>query len=416
MRADSMAAATDIRILFGTEIDWSSPPMRYKFMRDRDELDAADPEFDELGFSTRAIHQPVDLSLNHPAQSVRKISGADNNAHSATDMLEKTLARLEGAEAGLVLSSGLAAFNMLALALLSEGDEMIVHRQVCTDTAALMEKTLTRAGITMVPVDLSLPANICRAVTPRTRLIYFDTPTNPLGDILDIAAIAECGRSCGLKIVVDSTFASPALQRPIEHGADIVLQSLTKYINGHGDTLGGALLGDTAIIHKLRETNLRFPEATVISPQASFLILRGLKTLALRMDRHSSAAHAIALTLETHPAVAWVRYPFLPSHPNHSIARRQMSGGSGMLAFGLRAGRDGATAMISRLRLIQSGVNLAEVGSLICHSARLTSTRHLSLSGGGLCDALGDDVIRCSVGLEDAEDLIEDILEALDFG
>ncbi|WP_246722278.1 trans-sulfuration enzyme family protein [Rhizobium laguerreae] len=266
-------------------------------------------------------------------------------------MLEKTLARLEGAEAGLVLSSGLAAFNMLALALLSEGDEMIVHRQVCTDTAALMEKTLTRAGITMVPVDLSLPANICRAVTPRTRLIYFDTPTNPLGDILDIAAIAECGRSCGLKIVVDSTFASPALQRPIEHGADIVLQSLTKYINGHGDTLGGALLGDTAIIHKLRETNLRFPEATVISPQASFLILRGVKTLALRMDRHSSAAHAIALTLETHPAVAWVRYPFLPSHPNHSIARRQMSGGSGMLAFGLRAGRDGATAMIGRLRL-----------------------------------------------------------------
>ncbi|WP_246730044.1 trans-sulfuration enzyme family protein [Rhizobium ruizarguesonis] len=260
---------------------------------------------------------------------------------------------------------------------------------------------------------LSLPANICRAVTPRTRLIYFDTPTNPL---CDIAAIAECGRSCGLKIVVDSTFASPALQRPIEHGADIVLQSLTKYINGHGDTLGGALLGDTAIIHKLRETNLRFPEATVISPQASFLILRGVKTLALRMDRHSSAAHAIALTLETHPAVAWVRYPFLPSHPNHSIARRQMSGGSGILAFGLRAGRDGATAMISRLLLIQSGVNLAEVGSLICHSARLTSTRHLSLSGGGLCDALGDDVIRCSVGLEDAEDLIEDILEALDFG
>lgn len=383
-------------------------------MQDRNEADAVDPEFDDLGFSTRAIHQPAHLSRNHDAPASRK-SGADNDHQSATDMLEKTLARLEGAQAGLVLSSGLTAFNMLAVSLLSKGDEMIVHRPVCTETAALMENTLSRAGIIMVPVDLSLPANIHRSVTPKTRLIYFETPTNPLGDILDIASIAECGRSCGVKIAVDSTFASPALQRPIEHGADIVLQSLTKYINGHGDTLGGALMGETAIVQKLRETSLRSPQATAISPQASFLILRGLKTLALRMDRHSSAAHAIALSLEAHPAVAWVRYPYLQSHPNYSIARRQMSAGSGMLAFGLRAGRDGASAMIARLRLISSGVNLAEVGSLICHSARLTSARHLSLAGSGLCDTLGDDVIRCSVGLEDAEDLIEDILQALDF-
>ncbi|MBY3165738.1 hypothetical protein HFO65_34840 [Rhizobium laguerreae] len=160
-----------------------------------------------------------------------------------------------------------------------------------------------------------------------------------------------------------------------------------------------------------QRSNLRSSEATAISPQASFLILRGLKTLALRMDRHSSVAHAIALTLEAHPAVSWVRYPHLHSHPNYSIARKQMSGGSGLLAFGLRAGKDGASALISRLRLISSGVNLAEVGRLVCHSARLTSARHRSLAGGGLCDTLGDDVIRCSVGLEDSEGL----LQALDF-
>ena len=381
--------------------------MSSKFPQNRDDRGDTDAGVDDFGFSTRSIHER--------SKFFRDTRKTGKNEQSATCMLEKKLAYLEGAEAGLVLASGMAAFNTLALSLLSEGDEMIVHKPVCTETAALMEATLSRAGLKMVPVDLSDPANIHRSVTRRTRLVYFETPTNPLSDVLDISAIAECSRVHGLKIAVDSTFASPALQRPIEHGADIVLQSLTKYINGHGDTLGGALLGDAAIVQKLRETSLRHLHATAISPQASFLILRGLKTLALRMDRHSSAAHAIALTLEVHPAVAWVRYPFLQSHPNYSISRRQMSGGSGMVAFGLHAGKDGARAMISGLRLISPGVNLAEVGSLICHSAHLTSTRHLSLEGSGRCDMLGEDVIRCSVGLEDAEDLIEDILQALDF-
>lgn len=159
-------------------------------------------------------------------------------------------------------------------------------------------------------------------MTPRTRRVYFETPTNPLGDILDIRAIAECVHAHGLMIVVDSTLASPALQCPITHGADLVLQSLSKYINGHGDTLGGALLGPAAVIDRLRQCSPRYDRAASISPQASFLILRGLKTLALRMVRHSSAAHAVALTLETHPAVSWVRYPFLKSHPGYAIAHK----------------------------------------------------------------------------------------------
>lgn len=407
--------------------------MNSKFTQDCDDSGETDAGFDDFGFSTRAIHEPFHSSRNSGAHrrdelvmarnatafgkggEVAAFNAADNHAQSATHILENKLAHLEGAEAGLVLASGLAAFSTLARTLLSEGDEMIVHKPVCTETAALMETTLSQAGIRMVPVDLSVPCNIHRSVTHRTRLVYFETPTNPLSDILDISAIAECSRAHGVKIAVDSTFASPALQRPLEHGADIVLQSLTKYINGHGDTRGGAVLGEAAIVQKLRETSLRYRHATAISAQASFLILRGLQTLALRMDRHSSAAHAIALALEAHPAVAWVRYPLLESHPNYALARRQMSGGSGMLAFGLRAGRDGARAMISRLRLISSGVNLAEVGSLICHSASLTSTRHLSLEASDLCDTLGEDVIRCSVGLEDAEDLIEDIWQALDF-
>lgn len=292
---------------------------------------------------------------------------------------------------------------------------MIVHRPVCTDTAYLMREIVSAVGARLVPADLSDPEAIGRSITARTRIIYFDTPTNPLNNILDIAAIAEHAHAYGLKVAVDGTFATPVLQRPLGHGADIVLHSLSKYINGHGDTIGGALLGEAAVIRQLREESLRQRHETTISPQASFLILRGLNTLVLRMDQHCNAAHTLALTLEAHPSVAWVRYPFLNSHPDHGIARRQMSGGSGMLTFGLQSGPEGATAMIGRLRLIRSGGNLAEVGSFICGSARLTNARHLSLAGSEFCDSLGEDVIRCSVGLEDAEDLVEDLLMALDF-
>ncbi|NRQ19133.1 L-methionine gamma-lyase [Ensifer sesbaniae] len=292
---------------------------------------------------------------------------------------------------------------------------MIIHRPVCTDTAHLIREIVSAVGARLMPVDLSDPEVIGRLITARARIVYLDTPTNPLNNILDIAAIAERAHAHGLMVAVDSTFATPALQRPLEHGADIVLHSLSKYINGHGDTVGGALLGKAAVIRQLREEAFRHRHETAISPQASFLILRGLNTLALRMDQHCNAAHALALTLEAHPYVAWVRYPFLDSHPDHEIARRQMSGGSGMLAFGLHKGAEGATAMTRRLRLIKSGGNLAEIGSFICGSARLTHARHLSLAGSEFCASLGEDFIRCSVGLEDAEDLVEDLLVALDF-
>jgi len=391
--------------------------MSRKFPPDRIVSNEAGVGFDDLGFSTRTIHERSKLVQDGDALSSAAASSKEREGdeQSSTQALEKKLADLEGAEAGLVLASGLAGFRTLAISLMSNGDEMIVHRPACTETAVLMEKTLSGAGIKMVPVDLSDPANIHRWATDRTRLIYFETPTNPLNEILDIAAIAQTSRSLGLKVAVDNTFASPALQRPIEHGADIVVQSLTKYINGHGDTLGGALLADDATVQKMRETSLRSPSSTAISQHASFLILRGVKTLALRMDRHSSAAHAIALTLEAHPAVAWVRYPLLHSHPNYSTACRQMSGGSGLLAFGLHAGKDGAGKMISRLRLVTPAVSLAEVGSLICGSASLSGARHLPLHGHHFCSVLGEDVLRFSAGLEDPEDLVEDVLQALSF-
>jgi len=273
---------------------------------------------------------------------------------------------------------------------------------------------LPRFGIKVVSVDLADPGNLDAAITKRTRLVYFETPVNPLSAILDIRSIAERAHSQGVKVAVDSTFASPALQRPIEHGADIVLHSLTKYINGHGDALGGALLGDAATLHKLHETGLRYITGCAISPLASFLILRGLKTLTLRMARHSATALAVARMLEAHPAVAWVSYPFLDSHPAQAIARRQMSDGSGMLAFGLHSGFDGARMLMDRLHMITLAVSLGDADTLICHPATLKRARQSIRANTHLPPGVSDDLIRLSVGLEDAEDIIGDLEQAMD--
>ncbi|MBQ0820474.1 aminotransferase class I/II-fold pyridoxal phosphate-dependent enzyme [Microvirga sp. HBU67558] len=387
-----------------------------------------------LGFDTRAIHHafdpvafkraaqpPVFLTSTYAFESV----GANDAAaalggrlyareyNPTTEILEQRLANLEGAEAGLVVSTGMAAFGTLILSLLSRGDELVVHNTLYSNTVAMVEQGLPRFGIKVVPVDLSNPLNLEAAITAKTKLVYFETPVNPVSAILDITAITECAHAHGVKVAVDSTFASPALQRPIKHGADIVLHSLTKYINGHGDTLGGALLGDAETLHLLHETGLRYITGATLSPHSAFLIMRGLKTLTLRMDRHSASALAIAGMLEAHPAVSWVSYPFLDSHPDHAIARRQMAQGSGMMAFGLHAGFDGARTMLDRLKLITRAVSLGDTDSLIYHPASITRARQRIRQDAHMVSGVGDELIRLSVGLEDVNDLIGDLRHAL---
>ncbi|CAH2394216.1 MULTISPECIES: trans-sulfuration enzyme family protein [Mesorhizobium] len=388
-----------------------------------------------LAFATRAIHHGYDLAgFSNSVQTPVFLTStygfesvAANEAAAAlggrlyareynptTEILEKRLANLEGAEAGLVLASGMAAFGTLILSLLSQGDELIVHKTLYSNTLAMVEQGLPQFGIKVVAVDLSNPSNLNGAITDRTRLVFFETPINPLSRILDIAGIAEHAHSRGVKVAVDSTFASPALQRPLELGADIVIHSLTKYINGHGDALGGVILGDAKTLHLLRETGLRYLTGAALSPLSAFLILRGLKTLTLRMARHSASGLAVAQALEAHPAVAWVSYPFLGSHPDHEIARRQMSQGSGMLALGLQTGFEGARRMMDRLKLIIRAVSLGDADSLIYHPASLTRSRKSIRTDAHLPDGVGDDLMRLSVGLEDAADLIADLEQALD--
>jgi len=215
-------------------------------------------------------------------------------------------------------------------------------------------------------------------------------------------------------VVVDSTFASPALQRPLDHGADLVVHSLTKYINGHGDLLGGVVLGDAATVHKIRKAGLRYLTGATLSPMLCFLVLRGLKTLTLRMRQHGESALKIAQMLAAHPAVEVVRYPFLTDNAGHAIAQRQMKHGSGMLSFDLKSGEQGAIRMIDRLRLISRAISLGDTETLITHPGALIRANQQVEPGARLSEGVTMKLVRLSVGLEDVDDLIADLKQALD--
>lgn len=390
-----------------------------------------------LGFHTRAIHHGYDPSTANGAvsppiymtstyafpdvDSANAVVAGDchgylyGREHNPTQtLIERRIADLEGAEEGVVTASGMAAISSLFLSLLSPGDEIIVHQTLYSNTTALVSEGLPRFGIKVVKVDLSDPANLGPAITRNSRLVYFETPINPTAEVLDIAAIATIAHSANLRVVVDSTFASPALQRPIEHGADIVVHSLTKYINGHGDLLGGIVLGDAETMHKVRGLGLRYLTGATLSPMACFLVLRGLKTLPLRMRQHSENALAVAEMLAAHPAVRIVRYPFLPGSAHYEIARKQMSNGGGMLSFELKTGYDGALRMMDRLKLIARAVSLGDAESLIMHPGALLQARRKLFPEAKLATGVTMDLMRLSVGLEDAEDLIDDLRQALE--
>lgn len=387
-----------------------------------------------LQFSTRAIHHaydpnehqgavapPVYFTSTYTFPTLEETDAAAAQGgllyarehNPTTELLEARLANLEGAEAGVVVATGMAAVGTLTLALLSQGDEIVVHRTLYSNTLAMMSGGLPRFGIKVIPVDLTEPANLDAVLTARTRIVYFETPVNPTADVLDIAAIAQRAHTVGAVVVVDGTFASPALQRPIELGVDLVLHSLTKYISGHGDVLGGAVLGRADLIAQIHGNGVRYLTGATISPMAAGLVLRGLKTLSLRMERHGASALKVAQMLESHPEVAWVHYPYLPSHPAHALATRQMSGGSGMMSFGLRQGFEGARRMLSRLQLITRAVSLGDTESLITHPASLNRARRKIRPDAALAPGVGEDLLRLSVGLEDAGDIIDDLRQAL---
>lgn len=323
--------------------------------------------------------------------------------------LEANLAALEDAPHALAFASGLAAANIVLLAL-SRGDHVIASQDLYGGCYRLFTKVFTRFGIEFSLIDTTLPANVAEAIRPATKILWLETPSNPLLRITDIAACAAIARQRGITTLVDNTFATPVFQRPLDLGADIVLHSTTKYIGGHCDVVGGALITRDADWHS-RFAFLQNATGQVPGPQDCFLLLRGIKTLSLRVKRHAENAQAIAEYLAGHPEVTRVIYPGLPSHAQHQLARRQASGFGSIISIELRGGVDRIRRFVRALRLWPLAESLGGVKSLLCHPATMT---HAAVEPAerrrvGISDGL----LRLSVGIEDVRDLVADLQRGL---
>ncbi|TDJ19310.1 MAG: PLP-dependent transferase [Gammaproteobacteria bacterium] len=339
-------------------------------------------------------------------------------SNPTVDQLADKIAALEHAEAALCFASGMAASHALVAGRLSQGDHLVISDTNYVGTAELVRDSLPRWGIDVSPVDTSDLGLVQAAITPKTKMLWIETPANPIMRLSDIHGLAELAHGRGVAdVVVDSTFASPIATRPLELGADFVVHSLTKYIGGHGDAMGGAVLGPSEDLDALSlEAMVHY--GGVLSPFNAWLILRGAATLPLRMKAHEENALAVARFLEAHPAVARVFYPGLPSHPQHDLARRQMRNFSGMLTFQTREdGRKVAERMIDRLAVIHYAVSLGHHRSLIYWiptEMLMQSTFRLAPAAEARYrDFAGDGVFRLSVGIEDADDLCADLHRAL---
>jgi cystathionine beta-lyase/cystathionine gamma-synthase len=377
------------------------------------------------GFSTRAIHvgQEPDIATGAvivPIYQTSTYAQSEVGVHKGYDYsrtsnptrsaLEACLASLDGGRFGLAFASGMAAEDTL-LHLLDSGDHVVASDDVYGGTFRLFHRVLERAGLRFTFVDGTRVENIEAALEQRTRLIWLESPTNPLLKLIDIAAVAQLAHERDVLVAVDNTFASPYCQRPLELGADIVHYSTTKYLGGHSDVVGGALVTSNAGLHE-RLKFLQNAVGGVPGPFDSWLVLRGLKTLALRMRQHSDNARQVGCFLEQRGRVKRVYYPGLPSHPQHALAKRQMIGGfGGMLSFEVEGGVDAAREVARRTRLFTLAESLGGVESLIELPALMT---HASLPAERRSDiGLDEGLIRLSVGIEDADDLIADLDQAL---
>lgn len=378
-----------------------------------------------MDFSTMAIHEgqapdaatgatvvPVYQTSTFTQQGIGEHKGFEYSrlSNPTRTALEVSLAALEHARYGLAFASGLAAEHAV-FSLLNPGDHIVTVANVYGGTVRLFERLFSRYGITFSYVEGSDAQEFEGAIGSNTKLIWLETPTNPLLTIVDIGAVAAIARARGVLLAVDNTFASPYFQRPLELGADIVVQSTTKYIAGHSDVIGGAVLLNDASIYE----ELRFFQNTIGAipgPQDVWLTLRGVKTLAVRMRQHEANAFAVARFLQDHPRVSQVYFPGLPQHPNHEVARRQMSGFGGMVSFRLKQGnRESVNAFVKKLKVFALADSLGGVESLVCFPMVMThdavpEKQRLELGITG-------DLLRLSIGIEGIDDLLADLKQAL---
>ena len=327
------------------------------------------------------------------------------------DLLEKRIAVLEGAEAGLALASGMGAISATMWTLLAPGDEIILDKTLYGCTFSFMQHGLAKFGVIVTHVDLTIPENLTAVVSDKTKVVYFETPANPNMRLVDIEAVSAIAHANNAYVVVDNTYATPYLTQPISHGADIVVHSATKYLGGHGDVVAGLLVGSAELVSEIRLSGMKDMTGAVMAPFNAMLILRGLKTLELRMDRHCSSAGTIANMLEYSYGVQKVWYPGLDSFEQRDVAKRQMEKFGGMIAFELVGGIDAGRSMMNKLQLITRAVSLGDAETLVQHPASMTHSTYTpeerALHG------ISEGLVRLSIGLEGIDDVVFDLEQAL---
>jgi methionine gamma-lyase len=387
------------------------------------------------GFATRAIHNGYDPLDHHGALNPpvfltstyafdRSATGSDRFAGAApgyvysrvgnptVSILESRLANLEEGESALATSSGMGALTAVIWTLLKAGDEIVADKTLYGCTFGLLHHQIERFGIVARFADLTDPENVKAVLTTKTRMVITETPSNPNMRVIDIAAIAQICRRAGVLLVVDNTYCTPYLQKPITLGADIVVHSATKYLGGHGDLLAGAVIARKEHIDQFRFVGIKEMNGACISAFDAFLILRGLKTLTLRMDRHCETALKLAHDLEAHPSVERVYFPGVDSHPQKMLASRQMSSFGGMIAMELKGGLAAGRTFMDAVQVATRAVSLGDAETLVQHPASMTHATYSAeeRTKHGFTDGL----IRLSVGLEDYDDIKGDLIDALD--
>lgn len=370
---------------------------------------------DSTGSVAVPIYQTSTFAFRDAAHGAALFDGADDGfiytrlGNPTIRALEDAVADLENGWGGIATSSGMGAVSAVYMALLGQGAHLVSTASVYGPSRGLVEKHLSRFGVTATFTDTTDPANVRRAMRPETKLVYVETPSNPAMQVTDVRAVAAIAREHGCPLVVDNTFASPYLQKPLDLGADVSLHSVTKFINGHADVVGGVLVTKTEEMYR-RLRPLMIALGTNMDPHQAFLVLRGLKTLGLRIERAQEGALQIARWLEARPEVAWVRYVGLPSHPQHELAKRQMSGFGAMIAFELKGGLEAGRAVMDHVKLATLAVSLGGVETLIEHPASMT---HAGMSRESRLEAgITDGLVRYSVGIEDVADLVADLEQA----
>ncbi|MEI8047923.1 MAG: aminotransferase class I/II-fold pyridoxal phosphate-dependent enzyme [Bacteroidota bacterium] len=371
---------------------------------------------DQYGSATVPIYQTSTFSFSSAEEGAKCFSG-DSDGYIYTrignptiDALERQLAILENGFGAIAVSSGMAAATTIYLSLLSSGDHIVSTDAIYGPARSVMEKQFVRFGFEATYINTTDIETIKAAIRPNTKVLYIETPANPTMDITDLDACAKIAHEKGILLVVDNTFCSPYLQNPLDLGADIVFHSMTKFINGHADVVAGVIIAkEEAMYRQLR--NMMINMGCNMDPHQAYLVLRGVKTLSIRIDRAQESAQKVAEFLENHPKVAWVKYPGLKSHHQYELARQQMKGSGSMISFGLKDGFHGAKTLMNNLHLAILAVSLGGVETLIQHPASMT---HSKVSAADKQKAgISDELIRLSVGIEDVEDIINDLKQGL---